>query len=100
MTLEYLLDFEFSLSQQWKSTMKRDHAKKFPWNQLFSNFFSKLIWRKKCCFLRKNSDQDWYVHSTVWKNDKFTLARALTEKFFRQINYLVIYLVLLSRNFF
>ena len=34
---------------------------------------------------------------TVWKNEKFTL----TEKFFRQINYLVISLVkqLLSRNF-
>ena len=34
---------------------------------------------------------------TVWKNEKFTL----TQKFFRQINYLVILLVksLFSRNF-
>ena len=37
------------------------------------------------------------VHSTVWKNEKFTL----TQNFSRQINYLVILLVkpLLSRNF-
>ena len=27
----------------WKSTIKWDHAQKFPWNQLFSNFFSKIV---------------------------------------------------------
>ena len=27
----------------WKSTIKWDHAQKFPWNQLFSNFFSKML---------------------------------------------------------
>ena len=38
----------------WKSTVKRDHAQKYSWNQLFSNFFSKyiitLIWRKNVDF--------------------------------------------------
>ena len=39
----------------------------------------------------------WSYHTTVWKNEKFSL----TEKIFRQINSLVISLVetLLSRNF-
>ena len=27
----------------WKSTKKRDHAQKFPWNQLFSKFFSENV---------------------------------------------------------
>ena len=38
-----------------------------------------------------------FFHTVVWKNEKFSL----TEKTFRQINYLVISLVkpLLSRNF-
>ena len=27
----------------WKNNMKRDHAQKFPWNQFFSNFFSKNV---------------------------------------------------------
>ena len=26
-----------------KYTIKRDHAEKFPWNQHFSNFFSKNV---------------------------------------------------------
>ena len=27
----------------WKSTIKRDHPQKFPWNRLFSNFWRRLF---------------------------------------------------------
>ena len=44
----------------WKNTTKRDHAQKFPWNQLFSTHIhyvvKMLIWRKIWWIFRKNSD--------------------------------------------
>ena len=40
----------------WKSTWKRDHAQKFPWNQLFSSFFDIDLTEKMLIF-RKNGDR-------------------------------------------
>ena len=41
----------------WRSITKRDNAQKFPWNQLFSNFFSKNVnLTKKSWIFRKNRD--------------------------------------------
>ena len=44
--------------------LKRNHAQKFPWNQLFSYFFSKNIdLTEKMLifnFFRKNSDRAFY----------------------------------------
>ena len=74
------------------STIKHDHSKKFPWNQLFSNFFSKSVnlTGKKCWFsvklvivflttfpqlyvrlrlFRESNGFDKLIsHSTVWKS--------------------------------
>ena len=64
----------------WKSTIKRDHAQKFPWNHLFSNFFSKIVGLTEKMwivflttfphgttspFFRENDNK---VQRTVWKS--------------------------------
>ena len=65
-------EFFFSESTVWKSTVKRDHAQKFPWNQLFiSNLFSKtLSWRKNGNFpLKMAIDRVFDDFSTLWNVD-------------------------------
>ena len=58
-------------SHLWKSTIKRDHAQKFLWNQLFNNFFSKTVdLIKKCWFFRKNSNRIFdYFSTLLWEFD-------------------------------
>ena len=56
----------FHTTVVWKSTTKRDHAKKKSWNQLFSKFVYKYSeFTKKCWFFRKNRDRG--LQHTVWK---------------------------------
>ena len=47
----------------WKSTMKRDHAKKI---RKINSLVKTLIWRKKCRFFRRNCDRLLVVISTLW----------------------------------
>ena len=68
------------------------------WFKIISNWFQEYTkwFHASSCNLALDGD-DFGLNFTVWKNEKFTLS----EKKFRQINYLVIPLVkmLLSRNF-
>ena len=54
----------------WKT---RDHAKKFPWNQLFSNFFSKNVGltEKYRFFDKKNGHHVFDGFSTTLCNNRF-----------------------------
>jgi len=72
-----------------KQTKIHSHQKIFV-----KTTYKKLISPKFC---QKICESKQFVSSTVWKNEKFSLAK----KIFRQINSLVTYLVkaLLSRNF-
>ena len=58
------------LHRVWKSTTKRDHTQKFPWNQLFSNLFSKTVdLTEKSWFFRKISDRvfdDCVLSIAIW----------------------------------
>ena len=75
------------------------HDQKFPWNQLFSKFFSTMvIWRKKCWFFPHAQKFPWnqliisnfFSTMLLWrKNCRFSLAL----KNFREINSLVTSLV-------
>ena len=53
------------ISHSVEKYKKRDHAQKFPWNQLFSNFFSNNVdLTEKGWFFRKKSDRDFGDFST------------------------------------
>ena len=54
------------ISHSVEKYKKRDHAQKFPWNQLFSNFFSNNVdLTEKGWFFRKKSDRDFGDFSTL-----------------------------------
>ena len=65
----------------WKSIIKRDHAHKFPWNQPFSNFFSKNVdLTEKMLIFRKNGDRVFDDFSTLWSSNPITKRTILRNR--------------------
>ena len=66
----------------WNSTIKCDHYQEFPWNQLFSNFFSKIVdLTEKSCFFRKHSDRScfWWFSTLCWRYYEITQWSVFTK---------------------
>ena len=75
------LSFFHTHSTVWKNEKFSLTEKKFSWNQLFSNFFSKTVTFKKFCPKKREREFPQFSHCvqcTLWKNEKFTYSRVWT----------------------